>query len=121
MSIKILRILPKGDEDGERITFAVVEDCNLGDYVLADDTFNNAVPTNLLRNVYFFPELDVKKGERVSLRTSKGVYRAYQKSPTTPVWHQLYWGLAKPVWNDSGDSAHLLYAPRKNRTHFQAP
>lgn len=121
MSIKILKILPKGDEVEERITFAVIENCNLGDYVLTDDTFRDETPTNLLRNVYFFPAIDVKKGERVSLRTKKGNYRLHQESPTSTKWHQLYWGLSKPVWNDSGDSAHLLYAPREKRNHFQAP
>jgi hypothetical protein len=121
MSIKILKILPKGDESDERITFSVLEDCNLGDYLVADDTFANGAPSNRLRNVYFFPSIDVKKGERVSVRTKKGKYSVYQEAPTKPKWHRLYWGLDKPVWNDSGDCAHLIYAPRNKRSHFQAP
>lgn len=121
MSIKILTIHPKGDENDERITFEVKADCDLGDYILADDTFSNGKPSNKLRNTYLFPSIAVKKGERVSLRTRKGNYKVVDETATSYKWHQLFWGLDKAVWNDSGDCAHLLLAPRAERTHKQAP
>ena len=120
MSLKISKIYPKGDETDERITFTVTADCNLGDYILADDTFANNKPSNKLRNTFFFPSVAVKKGEWVSLRTKKGKYNVVEATTSSRGGHQFYWGLDKSVWNDSGDCAHLLLSPLAERPHKQA-
>lgn len=40
--------------------------------------------------------------------------------PVTPI-HRIYWGLKERIWNQTGDRAHLLYAPRAQRKALAVP
>lgn len=121
MDLAITNIHGQGDYKSEYVWFLVKNDCNLGDYLLADDTFGRGgAASNKLRHVYFFPKKEVKKGERVALRTRVGKDHEDTLESGEKV-HRFYWNLKHAVWNDNGDCAHLLKAPANQRQAVKVP
>jgi len=114
--LKLISINNTGNVQSEHVFLAVNADCNLGDYLLTDSTYgSDEAPSNKLRHVFFFPQLEVKKGDYVVLWTQSG---KYSKGETTnkKAQHNVYWGLKETVWNVNGDRAFLFTAPRAQRS-----
>lgn len=95
--------LYKSDGDDERLALKVLEDCDLGDYIITDATFGKqGGSSNLFRHVFEFPTYEVKKDEWVVLYTKKG---KQHKSDST---HFFYWNSNHNVWNDDHDTVTLI-------------
>lgn len=108
MKLKILSIHEQGDAAKEYVRLEVIEDCDLQYYGLADTTYTSkGTISNKLRHFFWFPEKDVKKGERVVLRTGTGTNGEYVIEGGKKV-HRFFWGLQSAVWNDEGDAAVLF-------------
>lgn len=115
MNLKFVRIGNKGEEK-EFILFHAVDDCNLHNYLIHDDTFDSdGELSNKLRHMYRFPSVSVKKGEYVALyvkesgQYSKGTYK--KEHPC----HILYWGASTNIFNQDGDNLYLLAIAQTNR------
>jgi len=109
MKLKILHVKAKGGPNEEFVRLGVLDDCNLVDYGIMDQTFDEAGKlSNKLRHSYLFPDKEVKKGERVILRTGVGDDRTDREKK--PVVHRFYWGLETSVWNDDTDKVVLFAA-----------
>lgn len=120
MNLKFLKIGNKG-EDKEYILFQAVEDCNLHNYLIHDDTFDSdGELSNKLRHMYRFPSVSVKKGEFVALHVkqsgkySKGTYKTALFKTEYPC-HILYWGANTNIFNQDGDHLYLLAIAQTNR------
>lgn len=108
MKLRILSIHEQGSADKEYIWLEVLEDCNLDYYGLADTTYtSNESISNKLRHFFWFPKKDVKKGQRLVLRTGTGTNDEYVTSDGKTV-HRFFWGLKSAVWNNDGDAAVLF-------------
>ena len=108
MKVKVISVHNHGNQNEEYVLLSVLEDCDIGDYMLADSTFTaDDKISNKVRHTYWFPDKDVKKGELVSLRTKKGSNTEIKTEKGTVV-HRFYWGLKESVWNDEGDCAVLF-------------
>jgi len=108
MKVKVISVHNHGNQNEEYVLLRVLEDCNIGDYMLADSTYTSTDRvSNKVRHTYWFPDKDVLKGELVSLRTKKGT-NIETKSEKGTVIHRFYWGLNESVWNDDGDCAILF-------------
>ncbi|MBP1205236.1 hypothetical protein JOD97_003278 [Duganella sp. 1411] len=98
-----------GNKDSEYVFFQVTENCDLGHFIIADNTFDlQGLLSNKLRHVYAFPRHVVKKGEYVMLHTHEGRNDIIPASALSGTVHNFYWNLKEHVWNKTGDSAHFL-------------
>ena len=108
MKLKVLSIHEQGSANKEFVWLEVVESCNLKYYGLADTTYSSDDKiSDKLRHFFWFPSREVKKGERIVLRTGTGTNDQYTTTDGKKV-HRFYWGLKSAVWNDDGDSAVLF-------------
>ena len=65
MDVKILYLKDKGDIKNERIVILALEDCNIGDYILFDTTYQDDQISNLLRHPFWFPDKKIMSGEKI--------------------------------------------------------
>jgi len=107
MDVKILYIKDAGDKSGERIVLQANNDCNIGDYILFDTTYEGNYISNKLRHNYWFPDKKIKSGDKVILYTKSGEESSKEnKSGNTS--HFFYWDLDITVWNKGEDCAVLI-------------
>lgn len=108
MKLKIVSVKGQGDAKAEYLMLQALEDCNLSSYAVVDNTYDSTgAPSNKLRHTYFFPSTQVKKGDYISLHTKAGKNAKAETTNGNPLY-RFYWGLATSVWNDTGDTVHLL-------------
>lgn len=110
MKLRIDKIIDNG-KDNERVLIKVLDDCNLNNYILYDETFDeDGNPSNKVPHMYRFEKCIVKKGEFVSLYT-KGDKRyalGTMKTPKDAPLHRIKRGLELNIFNKAGDVAHLV-------------
>ncbi|MCU7496101.1 MAG: hypothetical protein HF314_17535 [Ignavibacteria bacterium] len=108
MDLKISKVQKVGKENSEFVRLSVENDCELGEYLIADSTYTNPGQiSNKLRHVYWFPDQKVKKGDTVFLVTGKGTNSIKENGSNTI--YQFHWNLNEGVWNDDGDVAVLFH------------
>ncbi|MBC3239531.1 hypothetical protein HU723_10095 [Pseudomonas lurida] len=108
MKLRISAVGEQGDASKEYLMLSALDDCNLSSYAVVDNTYDSSgKPSNKIRHTFFFPTKQVKKGEWIVLYTKPGVYKLGQTNNDKPL-HYFYWGLTNAVWNDTGDTVHLL-------------
>ena len=98
-----------GNKATEYVKFFATEDCNLGHFVIVDNTYDaQGNPSNKLRHFYAFPNHPVKKDDMIVLWTRKGTNDVVTKNQTHKPQHNFFWNLNEHVWNVTGDEVHLL-------------
>jgi hypothetical protein len=108
MKVEIIGVHGQGDFDEEYVSLQVLEDCDIGHYVIADSTyFDNGKISNKVRHTYWFPDKQVKKDDIVTLWTKPGTNTTGTSKSGKPL-HRFFWDLKEAVWNDEGDCAVLL-------------
>lgn len=108
MKLSICKVNDNG-KDTEYVLLKVEEDCNLSNYILYDETFDEEGNlSNKWPHMYRLKNLDVKKGEFVSIHTCGE--EKYKKGKTNKGndCHIFYRGLVEPIFNQEGDKAHLV-------------
>lgn len=106
--MKNLTIKNTGDKETEHFHFTATEDCNLGHYMVADNTFDAmGEPSNKLRHMFAFPSYAVKKGDMIVLWSKVGRINVGKTTAGNPQ-HNFFWNLNEHVWNVTGDTAHLI-------------
>lgn len=107
--MKNLNIKNTGDKATEYVVFTASDDCNLGHYMIADNTFDaKGNPSNKLRHMFAFPHYSVKKDDVIVLWTRKGEKSIGKAHNGTNAQHNFFWNLDEHVWNIGGDTAHLI-------------
>ena len=107
MDLTIRAIRDAGNAKLERIVLKVCEDCNVGDFLIMDTTYDGDRISNKLRHTYWFPDKVVKKGDLVILYTKEGkINEKINLSGNTS--HFFYWNLKETVWNKDEDCAVLF-------------
>lgn len=108
MKLQIYRIHSRGDSETECVVLGVIDDCNVQDYVLMDSSKHlNSLYLNTDRHNYWFPNVELKRGDVVFLWTCKGTNTAETKDGVTCL--HLYWGKSGTVWHNEGDVALLFH------------
>ncbi len=110
MKLRIDKIIDNG-KDNERVLIEVLDDCNLNNYILYDETFDeDGNPSNKVPHMYRFEKCIVKKGEFVSLYTKgdKGYALGTMKTPKDAPLHRIKRELELNIFNKAGDVAHLV-------------
>lgn len=109
--------------DNEMVLMRADDDLDVGNYIITDSTYRtNGTISNKLRHVYEFPSHPVEKGQLVALYSKVGKDEVGKNSENPPkTIHRFYWNLKERIWNQKGDQAHLLYAPRNDRASVIVP
>ena len=110
MELKIKGIRDQGKKD-ERLFIEVMADCNLGDFIVYDETFDaNGNKSNIWPHMYCFDNRPVKKGEYVSLRVHTGNDHVGTLDDNETTCYYLYWGFddSVQIFNKDGDVVHLV-------------
>lgn len=108
MELKILKLADKGDLQNERVILKVVSDCNLGWYIVMDNTYNDdGTLSNLWRHSCILPSVVAKEGDFVWLYTKKGNYNKRGNDSNTSTF-EVFWGLDCSIWNKERDDVHLI-------------
>ena len=107
MDIKILYIKDQGDHDKERIVMQAVNECNIGEYILFDTTFEGEYISNKLRHSYWFPDKKIKSGDKIIVYTKPGD-EGSKTNKSGNESHFFYWDLEITVWNKDEDCAIIV-------------
>jgi hypothetical protein len=108
MKIKINAINNQGDHTQEFVELKVESDTNLKYFLLSDTTYiNETTVSNKLPHTYWSSAREVKAGDYVRLHTRSGTSSSNTNTAQTTTY-QVYWGLSKAVWNNTGDKAMLF-------------
>lgn len=107
MKLKIIGIDNSGSLDDECVKLEAMEDCNLGDYMIADCTYvDEHEISNKARHNFFFPDWNVKKGDEILLWTH-GDFNPQTTKKFGIAIHQFSWNFNEQIWNNKGDCAFL--------------
>ena len=110
MKIKFNARYEKGKAN-EYLSFSVLEDCNIHDYIIYDSTFDgDGELSNLLPHMFRFPSQKVTKGAVVFLYIhDMGTRKAIDKQESGRQVYRFSWGLANNVgvFNQVGDFLHI--------------
>lgn len=108
MDLKFKKIDNKG-KDNEYILMQAMDGCNVHDYLIHDDTFDqDGELSNKLRHMYRFPCQEVNKGDYIALFVKKsGKYKLGTTTNNYPC-HYFYWGANTDIFNEDGDNLYLL-------------
>ncbi|UTY23681.1 hypothetical protein [Treponema denticola] len=107
MDIRILYVKDAGNKSAERIVLEANNDCDIGDYILFDTTYDGNYISNKLRHNYWFPDKKIKAGDKIILYSKQGIERS-KKNISGNTSHFFYWDLDIAVWNKSKDCALLV-------------
>lgn len=96
MELVIEYIRDAGDIEKERIVFKAEQDTQLGKYLLAESyELDESRFSSSLKNVYWFPDQELKAGDRVILYTKKGE-RNVSINEDGSTDYFFYWNLEEP-------------------------
>lgn len=99
----------QGDMNSEYVRIEVEEDCNLGRFLVMDNTYNqDGSKSNKYRHVYHFPKIPVYAGDTIFLYTKEGENDIPKYDERTNRYISLYWNLGKSIWNKDGDTLHII-------------
>lgn len=101
MNIAIDYIKDSGNLDKERIVFAVKNDEQLGKYLIAESVLlDNTRFSAKIKNVFWFPDQELKQGDVVVLYTKSGNNNIIKNEDGSATYF-YYWGLSEPHLNDN--------------------
>lgn len=108
MDIEILYFKDNGVIDKERVVLLVKENCDLGHYILATSHIKPETNTfsSKIDNVYWLPDREAKKGDKVVVYTKKGINNKRENEDKTTS-HFFYWGIENPL-NSQNDNTCIV-------------
>lgn len=87
------------------------EDCCLSDYILYQKEYGeDGLPDYAKSHFYIFDDIDLKKGDRVSIYTCHGEDHQEIGEKTGKHYDVLYWNLDAPIWKDHSKEVKLMRA-----------
>jgi hypothetical protein len=106
--LKMRGIRDSGIPEKERLVLDVVEDDDIGDYVVFHThIIRPRVVSTRVRQTFWFPDRAVRSGDVIVLYTKKGKTRERENSDGTTS-HFFYWNLDEPIWADRDFTAVLV-------------
>lgn len=110
MNLELRSIANKGEMERERLTFRVLSDLDVGDFVVMQSGYVDGQVTTDIHHAFWFAYKPIEKGDLVVLYTKEGSTssRPLKQRGTA---HFFYWGLDRPIWQHDDRAAVLLAAP----------
>lgn len=109
MKLKITSFPDAGNLAKERLVIQVFADLDIGDYLVMRSRVSERSPTPGKKATFWFPDKDIKSGDRVVLYSKAGA--ASEKAlKSGGRAHFFYWDLDEAVWGESKHGAVLVHA-----------
>jgi len=110
MIFKIIDAKNGSTPNEEIIYLQASTEFNTKGYAVVDRTFDaEGKISNEFRHIYVFPEINLKKGQKIYLRSGKGEDGEFTFNNSSEKYYRLYWGADSCIWNDKGrDTATLI-------------
>ena len=110
MKVSLKSIADKGVLDSERLVLNVVQDTDLGEYVILRTSYVDSKLKVEPSHAFWFPDKPAKAGDLVVIYSKTGTYseKALDNGRTA---HFYYWKSSVALWNDVTWAAVVLYAP----------
>jgi hypothetical protein len=109
MKLKLKSIAGKGNLDTERLVIKVLNDADVGDYIVMRTKFNDNETTTHVINTFWFPYKTVAAGDVVVIYSKRGDQKEKTMKDGSKA-HFFYWGRAEVQWTASDIGAVLLFA-----------
>lgn len=107
MNLEIRKVADNATDE-ERVVLYALADCNHNDYLLFDSTYDEEGNiSNKHRHMFVFPDQNVKKGDFVWIYSKDGMHTSV--AMIRILLYIYYWGLKNHVWNNDGDTVHLIH------------
>ena len=110
MKLKIRSVADKGVVGKERLVVKVVDDANVGEFLVLCTGFVDGQVNIAVTNTYWFPDKEVRSGDLVILYTKAGT-NGEKVLDSGSKAHFFYWGVGSVIWSPSDKAAVLLHAP----------
>ncbi|MEY8238826.1 MAG: hypothetical protein RPT25_00615 [Cycloclasticus sp.] len=108
MKLSIRYVKEHGALEKERIVLKVLDNVDVGNYMLADTTYiADEEVSNRLRHTFWIPDKAAEKGDIIVIYTKPGDDFT-QSNKSGNKTHFFYWGLKRTVWNKERDAAALF-------------
>ena len=108
MKIKLVEIKDPGNKDKERIILKVLNDTDLGGYMMAVSTEeSDKTISTRLKNVMWMEDQPLKSGDLVVVYTKDGNSGKIDNSDGSTSYF-YYWSLARPI-GETKDAGVLLF------------
>lgn len=110
MNLKLKSIAEKGNLEKERLVINVLNDADVGDYILMQTGMSDGNVNISIFGTYWFPNKSVKAGDIVVLYTKSGVNKDKDLDGSRKA-HFFYWGKNADFWSKPEKAAVLAHAP----------
>ena len=110
MKLKIKSIADKGDYQKERLVIKVLNDTDVGEFILLGTGFFNQQVNTSVSETFWFPDRQVEEGDLIIVyskvgKTNEKILNTGKKA------HFFYWGKDEALWNSNEKAVVLMYAP----------
>ncbi len=107
MNLKLKSIADKGNLERERLVIRVLNDTDVGDFLVLRTGYSDGTVTARVHNTFWFPDKKVTAGDLVVLYTKRGTSNEKQLEENRKA-HFFYWGRAEAQWADKDRAVVLL-------------
>lgn len=107
MKLQVKHVKDHGIKSKERIILKALDDIDVGNYLIADNTYyGNGEVSSKVRHTFWMPDKQVSKGDLVVVYTKNGKESTKQNESNRT--HFFYWGLKRTIWNQEEDAAVIF-------------
>lgn len=108
MRVEIRGIIDEGIHNSEKIVVDVLEDCNIGHYMILHTNYtHHEKPSNKIKSIYIFPSQLMKQGDTVILYTKEGKNSMVEKAGK--MIYSYYWNLNQCIWNHAEECVIIVH------------
>jgi len=110
VNLKLKSLADKGNPQKERLIIRVLNDTNVGEFMVLRTGFVNGQVTVGVSNTFWFPDTMVKAGDLVVLYSKSGAITEKVLESGNKA-HFFYWGQDSALWEVDDIAVVLLHAP----------
>ncbi len=107
MNLKLKSIADRGNPKKERVVVRVLQDTNIGFYLVMCTGFSNGAVNTGITETFWFPDKDVHSGDLVVLYSKPGTTSEKQLENGSKA-HFFYWGNTQSLWASDSRGVVLL-------------
>ena len=109
MQLELKSFANAGVIDKERLVIRVLEDVNIGSYVvLRSKKSDKGKPVSGTKDAYWFPDVEVKKGDLIVLYTKRGTSSKKPLAIGEGMAHFYYWSKTSTFWGEDKNNTAVL-------------
>jgi hypothetical protein len=110
MNLKLRNVADKGDPKKERLIIRVLNDTDLGEYILLRTGLTDGDVNIGVESTFWFPDKAIQAGDLVVVYSRAGNTQE-RKADSGRTVHFFYWDQPKAIWQNRDTGVVLAHAP----------